>query len=273
MHKFENGFVERTCAVVVEGNKATVQYQIGLNEFTIRELMAEWAKTKKPEGFKNALPENEKSKTEVTPKTNSESKSQVGPAAQTEPSDSVNSKAQKQELPVKAPNSPKGNPASRSKDSNEAPTSRTQTKPGSTEDTSETEDEPISKEALDEFLVVAGTEIAKRFKIKCDEKSIPIKSVSAEKAPRHPYVLLIKFKFELPANDSVQLEIADENFRNQKGAIRYALKGSKDTMLLNSNVAPIVIRAKRVELGGLSAKEVADQTSISAKLAIMSNSK
>ena len=135
------------------------------------------------------------------------------------------------------------------------------------------EDDVISKEALDKFKSLAGLQIAKRIKVTCEGKPHSIELVSVEKAPRHPFVLRLNFKFKLPELETVQFGIIDENFREQTGAVRYALKGNKNTMLLNSNVAPIVVRAKRVELKGLSVKEVTLKTSISAKLAIMSISK
>jgi len=96
--------------------------------------------------------------------------------------------------------------------------------------------------------------------------------VKASPAPRHPFNLVVRFEFELPPTKSVQLDIADTNFLRQTGAVRYAIKAVGSTMLVKSNAAPIIIRAKRVELVGLSRKETVSATSISAKILLMSNS-
>ena len=97
-------------------------------------------------------------------------------------------------------------------------------------------------------------------------KDLRINQVSVERAPRHPFNLLVKFQFKIPPAETTELRIIDETFNQQHGAVRYALKALGSTILLKSNVAPIVVRAKRVETKDLSPKELAEQTTILVRL-------
>jgi len=259
-HKFEDGFVERTFAVIVHDQTAQAKYAIGLNEATILELLAQWEATdrtnkdasqkdKSQKPTRSTNPSEFKQQPEIEPQrpTQQDSKAENNPAAP----------EQKPASTEPSPNPKKAQP--KSADTNE-----------NKED--EKEENLINAETFARFQKVAPEQIAKRIKILCDEKTVPVKNVSLDPSPNHPFVLLVKFEFEIPAKETFQLEIQDENFSKQTGAVRRSLKTQGNAMLLNSNVAPIIIRSKRVELAGLSAKETAQQTSISAKLAIMSNS-
>lgn len=267
MHKFEDGFVERTCAVVVEGNKATVQYQIGLNEKTIQDLLVQWTDNKPKSVSETSQPSEtsdpkQKEDQQVPVLERNQNAKQIEAKPGTAANSNRNPKTKKSKK-IGTENDkakPKLSPDAKSK------TQLNDSENGVEEDV-------ITIATLDKFQSVAGQEVAKRFKVTCNKKLIPVKNIKVEKAPRHPFVLLIKFELELPVFETGEVVISDENFRQQTGAVRYALKGTGDTMLLKSNVAPIVIRAKRIELSGLSAKETADKTSISARLAIMSTSK
>ena len=134
------------------------------------------------------------------------------------------------------------------------------------------DENPIHERLLAVLKSVGPDQIARRIQITCDDQPLKVKNVQASPAPRHPFNLVVKFEFELPPTRSGQLDIVDKNFRQQTGAVRYAIKALGSTMLVKSNAAPIIIRAKRVELAGLSRKETVSETSISAKILLMSNS-
>ena len=82
--------------------------------------------------------------------------------------------------------------------------------------------------------------------------------------------LIVKFEFEIPDLKSAKLKIQDHNFLQYNGAIRNALKTRGSSMLVRSDTAPIIVRAQRHELKGLSQKEASTRTSISADILIMS---
>ena len=279
-HKFEDDFVERTLAIVIRDNVATAEYSIGLNESTLNQLLDQWEKEaalKQPTPSKSSTahpaqsPDDSKSdtqtKTFIAPKPVSktkisESNSAIQSAAKVEPND--HEKSSSEHLPT--------SPGSTSQSSAKAPID------GSSEESDQDKSEPHDDEnPIHERLLVAlkkngPDQIAQRIVVTCDGQPLKIKDVTASPAARHPFILTVKFEFEIPPLKSAKLEISDKNFRHQTGAVRYAIKALGSTMLVKSNKAPIIIRAQRVELAGLSEKETISETSISAKILLMSNS-
>ena len=138
---------------------------------------------------------------------------------------------------------------------------------------------------------------ADHFKLLVDGEAVEFSELSVEPASRHPYSILVKFQFsldsqdgkigekaptnspvtkmpsvepnkELPANKVVDFEVADELFPGYSGAVRYALRARGSTMLLQSNVAPVLVRADRVEINKKAAVKAESSPAIKAKLTV-----
>ena len=62
----------------------------------------------------------------------------------------------------------------------------------------------------------------------------------------------VQFEFTLPAEKVVDLSVVDSNFAQFGGGARYALKVGGNLVLAKSNVAPILVRADRIEFADLS---------------------
>jgi len=115
---------------------------------------------------------------------------------------------------------------------------------------------------------------AERLKLERNGKPITLSKVSVEPAARHPFSVVVKFQFSViaklaierdgkvnrkneamaisepnsPQSGVVDFQVIDELFSEHAGATRYALRARGSTMLLQSNVAPVLVRADRVEI-------------------------
>ena len=286
-HELEDGFVERTFAVVIRDNIATAKYSIGVNETTLKEIIAQWQKpeatdlTAKIEPTRN---QTSSAKTDVQPK-----------AAISAPSDSakspqslqLNSEQSEQEGRVGgsstkfvelAAQATIQSAAAKSEDSSpdSLPPTGYSTNAAAEENTDSPDSEhpmnAISKELLASLQKLGPSHIAQQILVTCDGQPLQIKNVSAGPAPRHPFNLTVQFEFEIPElkSESAKLKIEDHNFRRHAGAIRTALKTRGNTMLVKSDAAPIIVRAQRHQLAGLPEKEASKKTSISAEIVILS---
>ena len=54
-HEFKDGFVERTMAVVVRDQTAIVEYSVGMNAETMRQVVDRWAKNNKTTPSENRV--------------------------------------------------------------------------------------------------------------------------------------------------------------------------------------------------------------------------
>ena len=303
-HEFEDGFVERTLAIVIRDDVATAEYSIALNETTLQNLLDRWQKTEASNPPASAQPES--AKTPGPTKTDAQSKALIEPSSHrqtpnphleppgadqsraelrsTKPENSAATTAQPQRRGV-------GQWGEPTLDSEVSPlddqgTSNNTATGGVNEPDAKHVEIPIPEDLLESLRKLGPSQITRQIRITCNGQPLQIKNVSADAAPRHPFNLVVQFEFQIPADaipdktapddDSVksaQLKIEDQNFRQQTGAIRYALKTLGSTMLLKSDAAPILVRAQRHELAGLSKKETAIQTSISAEILFTSNLK
>ncbi len=264
LHEFEDGFVERTLEVVIRDNVATAKYSIGLNETTLCDLLDQWKKSHENPHQTQRSQHNETIIADQSLGTNDQAeitevaKPAVGskPKVEPEPTESLAESAPKPDEfgTVKKSSAVPQRPVEPARDGE-----------------GEEDDNPIQQQLLAELQSLGPEQIARGVVVTCDGKPLKIRNVTADLAPRHPFVLVVKFEFEIPATKSAILEIKDQNFREQTGAVRYAIKALGNLMLVKSDAAPIIIRAKRLELAELSKKETISKTSISAQLLLMSN--
>ncbi len=210
-HKFENGFVERTMSVIVRSDTAYVEYSVGLNEPTLIDVLSEWKAESNPEA--TSAPQSGKARPTSRNQSQSTSSESIEIAKSDQPTQSDSDSG----TPESAVDLP-GETLNQSDDS----ASHT-----------------IDDNMLEEFRKLSLAEIPRRLAITLDGQPVVVNSVSEGVAPRHPYTLSIKFQFKIPETKSSDLHIADSNFSQQTGAVRYALKASGDAMLLRSNVAPV----------------------------------
>ncbi|MEM9410545.1 MAG: hypothetical protein AAGA30_05495 [Planctomycetota bacterium] len=65
---------------------------------------------------------------------------------------------------------------------------------------------------------------------------------------KHHFSFTVDLEFDLPPDSQGDLKIIDETFKKVDLAVRYSLKSSGSSMLIRSNVAPIIVRAMRIDL-------------------------
>ena len=253
-HRFDDGFVERSMAIVVRNDIASVEYSIGLNDVTIQQLLNEWNPAQSADQAESIPVENpveneaqsksDKTKSEPTGQRNVDSAQDNGNANQTL-NDSANSISAKSQSEKK-------------KKDDAGPHSH-------------------DFALFAKFKKTAAQSITDRIQIQCDGKILKTKNVSIINAPRHPFSLTVSFEFVLPTDEgkpkTVQLNIVDRNFAKQSGAVRYAIKTRGKAMLLQSNVAPIIIRADRVDVEPVKNSETITQPCVEARLKTFPTSK
>ena len=98
--------------------------------------------------------------------------------------------------------------------------------------------------------------------ISINSKPVKIKNVQVSPASKHPFSILVKFRFSISSAsvdtakpNKYRLSIKDGIFPSYEGAVRQALKVKGSGMLINSNVAPILVRAQRIEINPVAGPE------------------
>ncbi|MFK7767909.1 MAG: hypothetical protein AB8B55_11860 [Mariniblastus sp.] len=283
-HILEDGFVERTVEVVVRDDVARVEYSVGLNERTMLQLLAGWDVESAKRALelsdgvstsKNYAPDDESA--QAKGKIDSGEKSTPKQESDLSQLSKASADASTTDAPAVQPPGPansKSNSALPVPKTTKVPNSKnTATDDSSVENatTNEPKEPAIDAKTLALFAKIAPSKIKNGLKITCDGKPIKVSSLSLDAAPRHPFNLKVVFELSVPKStaETVQLIFQDENFAKQTGAVRYALKTKGNAMLMRSNVAPIIIRAQRVELAGLSSEQREQKTKIIARLAIV----
>lgn len=254
-HKFEDGFVERTMAVVVRDQVATVEYSVGLNSKTLRGVLNRWELDSK-----NLEPKNG-----GTPQTSDKNPGSPFRTNLTPKPPTRNSSSNKN-----------GNqsPSISNGSENRSGQSNPQTPKPAVVMAQETDSDSDSGHQIDaelfaRFKQMAPDEIVNRIVVTCDGRRITPRSISKGPSPLHPFVLKIVFEFELPTGNNIDVKIRDQNFIAETGAVRYALKAKGSTMLLRSNKAPILVRSERFELSKSSPEERDELTTIASRLAVL----
>ena len=130
-------------------------------------------------------------------------------------------------------------------------------------------DEELSKH----FRQAAFNRLSTGLQVTRDGQLLKLKKLTCEPSSRHHFSLIARYQMDLgePAQP-ISLELTDKNFPSQQGAIRCALKATGTAMVLQSNVAPIIVRAKRHELKYQTPKERTAVSQIKAKLGFVPES-
>lgn len=244
-HEFADGHVERAVSFVVRDRKGFVEYGVGCNPHTMAALLNKWRANDKAltEAELHDSPEQSGAiHSPATPVITSAKTAGENPAA----TDFDTKMSTSEELSVKNKLSP--------------------TDPG------KSLTRPLTAQELEiekAFQTAVLTEIAKQFEITCNGVRVNLTPHSVELSPRHHVNALAKLEFDLPPADRIRLVAHDLVFPDNGGAGRYALKPKGSTMLLRSNVAPILVRADRIDLNGLSPEMRAQKTTVDCELSFV----
>lgn len=118
----------------------------------------------------------------------------------------------------------------------------------------------------DQLIKSLQQQISREFRVRVNQQDVVPTIQSIEKSAKHHFNLVANLSIELPAGEQLELQMRDLNFRAQPGAIRTAFKASGAAMILQSNVAPILVRAERQLLDGLPALDRQKAAEINVKI-------
>ena len=191
-HELEDGFIEKTVAVVVRDHLATVEVSLGINPATMKQQLEKWQSESLQSELKAELPKQDLEK-------------------------------------------------------------------GQDPENAQTPESDLSKveEIENAFRLYAFEQFAKELKVSLDGQSTKLSKVSVEQSSRHHFAMIAKYSFAIPKQQRVQLVIEDQTLKSMKGGSRYSLKTKGKSILFKSNVAPIIVRAKRNDLAKLAPEQLA----------------
>lgn len=266
-HIFADGFVERTVAIVVRNNNGHGEYSIGMNGVTMAKVIAAW----------EAEAAQVEAKSQTKNRIQIEDRQRIVGGSQGETKPTAESPSTSGQPPKKGPQTlePNNPSAALPTDTNgkskpmpaEPPPSDSQ-RANSNQEPTEPQDAPIPRELQQRFNELAIQRLSDSLELKVDGERVLIKEVKLGVAPRHPFNTKIEFSFELPPSKKIGFSFLDQNFAQYDGAVRLAIKATGAAMLQKSTVAPILIRADRIELAEMSPDQRQASCSFSATLLI-----
>ena len=124
-----------------------------------------------------------------------------------------------------------------------------------------------SEEVLNEkFCELLQTKILAAVEIEVDGVPLETAVSNIEPFAAHHKSALVTLTAQIPSDKTeVDFALKDTAFANLEGATRFAIKARSAAIVLQSNVAPIIQRAERIELSSLTAEEK-EQSQIRARL-------
>lgn len=130
-----------------------------------------------------------------------------------------------------------------------------------------TEEFENEMELTNRFCEVIRDRLVKKFELQLDGERIEMQVTRVDPFAEHHKTAVMTLVAELPEGSTGgQLTLQDSSFMNLDGAVRYSIKGRGKTLVTKSNVAPIIIRAKRIELGALDAEQRLELCQIKARV-------
>lgn len=133
-----------------------------------------------------------------------------------------------------------------------------------------TEEYPDDIELTQKFCAEIQTRLLEKFELRLGDEVVELTAASVEPYAEHHKTAVMKLHAEIPASvDQCQLSLTDSSFTELDGAVRYAIKGRGKTLVTQSNAAPIIIRATRVELGALDEEQRKAASQIIAQIQIV----
>ena len=284
-HEYEDGFVERSLTITIRDGVGYGEYQIGLNAKTATQVLKLAEQMRQQAVSVKAAQQQPSAAGETAPAA----------GAVTEPSVERVPLMNEPEAALKVDRSPK------------AMTPKAVTPEGGSPKGGAPKGVPnqsvgtgAGEHLTDLTLIKRFGELkedwfAGRLKLVRNGQQVTLSKVSVEPAARHPFSVVVKFQFSVEAKQAVEeqakaernkaagpaskpdssqgsvvdFQVTDGLFSDHHGATRYALRSRGSTMVLQSNVAPALVRADRVEVKrGEGANEDGKPPEIQAKLLV-----
>ena len=274
-HEYEDGFVERSLTITIRDGVGYGEYQIGLNANTATEVLKLAEQIRQQAVMARA----------AQPQPSATGDAAAVAEALTEPSVERELLANKPDAALNVGKEPK------------AVTPKGVTPKGVPNQSVGT---GVGEHLTDLTMIKRFGELkedwfAGRLKLVRNGQQVTLSKVSVEPAARHPFSVVVKFQFSVEAKQAVEeqakaernkaagpaskpdssqgsvvdFQVTDGLFSNHHGATRYALRSRGSTMVLQSNVAPALVRADRVEVKrGEGANEDGKPPEIQAKLLV-----
>ena len=244
IHEFPDGFIERSVSVTFEDMTATIEYSVGCNPSTMLSLMKLWSQVPTAEAATNLQsPASEKSDSSNTDSPGTDSPKTDAPktkSAQPKPSPQLQASPAANATPAAAP---------------QAVTAV------------DTEMTPQEIEAIEaRFREALLHHVSKNLKVRIDKQLKEPDPVRVAVSPRHHINATLVMEVEFEHGGEADFSIEDALFLEFESAFRYAAKAKGDALLLRSNVAPILVRADRIESQTLTAKAHAAQARIDVRV-------
>ena len=126
------------------------------------------------------------------------------------------------------------------------------------------DDQTINVEV--DFAEQLAKRLVESVELKINGTQRKLRPADVSNPAKHHFTCVAKLEFELD-NGANEIQIVDKEFQEIQSAARYSLKALGSTMLVNSNVAPIIIRAKRHELNADGANRRSELCTINATVA------
>ncbi len=106
----------------------------------------------------------------------------------------------------------------------------------------------------DQFKHELSKRLQRLLELTVNGERAELKFVGIEDCPRHQFDFLVHLENTLPADQTLEIKLTDRGLDHWKSAARYSLKGLGTTMISKSNVAPIIIRSRRIEFDPMPEK-------------------
>lgn len=248
-HEYEDGFVERALKITIRDGVGYGEYQIGLNSKTAAKVLELAEQLRQQAKLAKAARTPPSDLRETTP-----AKAQTEPSIEQSPSPARSVAETKAEVKLQES----------AKKQNENSVA------GAGEHLTDLA-------TIKRFGELQQHWFAGRLKLTRNGEPVELSKVSVEPAGRHPFSVVVKFQFSVATNEGaaerveaegeqdakskldspkssvVDFQVTDGLFDGHHGATRYALRSRGATMLMQSNVAPVLVRADRVEIKAGSA--------------------
>ena len=212
-HVFEDGFVEKSLSIVVRDNRAYGEYRLGFNNNTLGEIVKQWHS----KSSSNAVLEN-LSRGSLADSIEKKSGTIESPADSSQPEPDT---AKETDTVKSATDVPKRG---------------------------ETKEHWLDPDLMTSFRESITRVTQEELVVHCGEKELVLENVRIGPPVRHPFYIGVTFEFSLPKSGMHELKLRDGVLPKYKGAVRYAIRTQGKAMLLNSNVAANLARAKRLDV-------------------------
>ena len=112
-----------------------------------------------------------------------------------------------------------------------------------------------SSDVRENFKSVARFLLSQDITLEIDGVAHDLVFDSVSDYPKHNYDFVFNLSCKLSASKQSELVCVDRSFNKMDGAVRYALKSNGNSIISRTNVAPIIVRSKRHDLGTLKPDE------------------